>query len=234
MAGAAPKLIFEPYYREVPSTDQKRCSRGHICWCPCLYFKPQIQILNLNTFDPHHKNPTLFQLDRIKVEAFQERTHKPLVNPPLGADEELLVFTAKRRPVIILSSRTEVWQLRDKGNREECYLVAPIFSFHEGDDEVWKARVWAYYYRELFYLPEDKKFGMDEGMVRFDRLQVVPRDWLSRSDTALTEDVLCLFTGWFQFYVTGLADELTREIIFSFREESMAKIEATYGKDSAK
>jgi hypothetical protein len=107
-----------------------------------------------------------------------------------------------------------------------------MFSFHEGDDEAWKARIWAFSYRELFYLPEDRNLGIDEGMVRFDHAQVVPKRWLRRMKVALTDDVLAILTSWFQFYVTDIGDEWIREVVLPFRDECMKKIEENYGKET--
>lgn len=230
MADKDPRLIFEPYYRDATSEEQNQSPRGNIYWCPALYFQQSIRVLNLHSHDPYHKNPTLFLLDKEDTNAFQDRTHKPILDPPLQADEELVVFSAKRRPAILLSSHTETWQLRSGATRDECYLVAPVFSFHDGDDEIWKAKTWAFNYREIFYLPEDKTLRIDEGIVRFDRIQVVPRRWLKKRHVALTPDVLAVLTSWFQFYLTGIADELTRELIFPHRDEVIAKIEEKYGK----
>jgi hypothetical protein len=82
-------------------------------------------------------------------------------------------------------------------------------------------------------MPEDVQFGMREGFVRFDQTQVVPKKWLKRRRVSLTNDALDLLTRWFQFYLTCIADEATRDVIFAYREESLRKIEEAFGKSKA-
>jgi hypothetical protein len=207
---AALELVDE-YYLSATHKEQSKYPRGHIYWCPCCYFSRRLSILYPRGSDPYDKMPTLFETKEIDPRKFNDPPHKPLRRPRLEAEEEFVVLRAKKRPVIVLSSKTEPWKRRDGRIRTQCVLVAPMYSFRETDGLDWKLRIRALAYHELFYLPGNETLGINESFVRFDRAHIVPSGWLKGKRVCLHPDALELLTEWFLFYLTGELDEFLRE-----------------------
>lgn len=203
--------LIDDYYVPATRKAQKDYPRGHIYWCPCCYLTERLSILYPRGSDPYHKEPTLFETRVIDPRNFNDPPHTPLTNPKLEADEELVVFHAKRRPVVMLSSKSEPWQYRAGKTRTRSVLVAPLYSFSEADSPEWKLRVRALAYRELFYLPENGELNLKESYVRLDLTHIVPGRWLKPKLACLHPDALQLLTDWFNFYVTGEMDEYLEE-----------------------
>ena len=59
-------------------------------------------------------------------------------------------------------------------------------------------RVKAYVYNQLFYIPPDTQYGLQESFVRFDRLQVVHERWLVPRNVVLDTDFLDALQSWLQ------------------------------------
>ena len=82
------------------------------------------------------------------------------ISHPLGirTDERALVIGAKRRPVIVLSQAAAMWSDAPAAGQNDCYLVAPVYTF-SGDDTrasyspAFIDRVKGYVYWQFFYLP---------------------------------------------------------------------------------
>ena len=203
--------LVDDYYMPATREEQKDYPRGHIYWCPCCYLTERLLTLYPRGSDPYHKLPTLFETCAIDPRKFNDPPHTPLTNPTLEADEELVVFRAKSRPVIVLSSKSEPWQYRGGKTRTRSVLVAPVYSFSETDNPKWKPRVRALAYRELFYLPENEMLNLNESFVRFDLTHIVPGRWLKAKLACLHQDALDLLTDWFSFYVTGELQEYLEE-----------------------
>lgn len=203
--------LVDQYYLKATSKEQDQYSRGQMYWCPCLYFDRKLTILYPRGLDPYDRRPPIWETKRSDPRAFGDQPHKPLLKPKLEADEEFVVFKAKKRPVILLSSQSEPWRYRDGRTREECILIAPMYSFDDSDSLEWKLKIRALAYRELFYLPGDSSLGIKEGFVRFDRAHVVPRQWLERMRICLHPEALDILNEWFQFYLTGTAGDFLLE-----------------------
>ncbi len=224
--------LIGKYYRKSIPDEQHKFERGQIYYCPIFYSQEKIDLLDLKYVDPADKNPPIFEIRSANKDAFSDRLHKPLVKPRLNIDEEIVAVKAKRRKVIVLSSNTERWLLREGKPRDECYLVLPMFSFHEGDDVEWKLRLGAYAYKELFYLPEETSLRLTEGYIRFDRAQSVPSAWLdSAGGICLTREALNVLTGWFQFYLTSVANDDIR-ILLEYREAALKQIDGMFGRSA--
>ena len=59
-------------------------------------------------------------------------------------------------------------------------------------------RVKSYAYNQLFYMPPDTQYGLQESFVRFDRLQVVHERWLVPRNVVLEPDFLDALQSWLQ------------------------------------
>jgi hypothetical protein len=63
------------------------------------------------------------------------------------------------------------------------------------------ARLKAYAFPQLFHLPRGEAFGMRESVVRFDRIQVVPKQFMKAAHVCLTDDAMLLLDEWLRFYL---------------------------------
>jgi hypothetical protein len=219
--------LVKQYYLSATIREQNEYTRGQLYWCPCLYLDPKLRVLDSSDIAPHNHRPPKWKTRTIDPRQFNVPTHPPLTNPRLEADEEFVVLAAKRRPVILLSSQTEPWKYRGGEIRQECFLVAPMYSFDETDPPKVRVRIRALAYRELFYLPGHDPLRIRESYVRFDRVQVVPKGWLERRKVCLHPDALYLLTAWFQYYLTGVAETFMIE----YRAELMDAADKALGTD---
>jgi len=220
--------LVSQYYLKATSREQNQYTRGQMYWCPCLYFDQELRILHPRGFDPYDRLPPIWETKRIDPRAFNDQPHKPLLKPKLGADEEFVVLTAKKRPVVLLSSQSEPWRYRSGKAREECFLVAPLYSFEDSDPIAWKLKIRALAYRELFYLPADDNLAVEEGFIRFDRAHVVPKRWLGRMHVCLHPDALLILTTWFQFYLTGTVEDFYLE----YRANLLQRVQQILGEET--
>ena len=229
MSGEDLYSLIDKYYRKSIPAEQRDFHRGQIYSCPSFYFRPEIHVVRAKWVDAKQQN-ALFELQRISMDEFAKTTHMPLHSPKLQleADEEFISFRAKMRKVIVFSSKTEEWPLTGVMLRDECYLVVPMFSFHDNHNPKWKLKTRAYGYKELFYLPEDISLGLVEGCVRFSSANVVPKQWLIGKDVCLTKEALECMTAWFHFYLTDVADSLV-QMILEYRIDCLKKIDEQFG-----
>lgn len=197
--------LVKPFFVTVSGTLlQQMYEAGQICLAPALYLidKNPMHVLHSKyvkaTAEHEH---TLAWAGPINFNSM----HEP--DPILGtrSDEQAAVVRCKMRPVILLSPANDPWQ-DSRRRSDDCYLVAPVYRF--GGDESKEAytaefvqRVQAYAYNTLFYLPANDKPNFLEGFVRFDRLQVVHRSWLTQRPIRLSEQALECLEAWLSVYV---------------------------------
>lgn len=213
-------LLIEKYFDRASKEDQDKCLRGQMYWCPCLHFDLDVRLLRIRSIDPLHTKPTELVLSRMDESAFTD-VHKPSLNPPLRWDEELVVFRAKRRPVILLSSQTELWSpVRGTAPRPQYLLAVPVYSFHPNHSERFKAKVMIFNYPDLFYLPANPDFDLEESFVNFGQTQVVPREWLKKRRICLTTDAYDLLTAWFNYFASpGEANDLAQLMLLHRKDK---------------
>jgi hypothetical protein len=145
----------------------------------------------------------------------------PLKHLNLGSKEELLVQNAKRRPGVIVSTGMDADSkvavlLRQKGKKhlqQDSHFVVPCYSIQEdefgtGFPPQMIVRVQCLIYRQFFYLPANQE--MKQGIVRFDRIQVVHGQNLAAIEpfsVGLAGEFLTLFLGMFLFCLSGREDD---------------------------
>ena len=145
----------------------------------------------------------------------------------IRSDERALVTGAKRRPVILLSRTASRWS--DGSRRsDDCYLVAPVYSF--GGDETrvsyspeFIERVKGYMYWQLFYLPPGANGRIREGFVRLDRIQAVHRGLMRHMPVMLGESVMGVLRDWVRVY---LGEDLytVNDLLFDYREDAIRQL----------
>jgi hypothetical protein len=215
--------LIDTYYEVSTTQGEEAFQRGQIHWAPCLYLERDLTLVR-----PAGPEPWTGAIEGWEmVDGAQPRLdpspfdHPPLRSPPLENREEWLALKAKQRPSILFSSPPEQWHYRSGETRESVYLMLPMFSFHDNDSEEFRLRVRALAYRELFFLPGDEELHMVEGFVRFDRAHVVPRSWLRRHRTKLSDDAMLVLDEWFHFFLTGTAADW----LLQYRAELAAEVD---------
>lgn len=203
--------LIETYYEDSTTQRQNAYKRGEIYWAPSLFLERDLRLVR-----PVGSDPWAGDIDGWEIKKATETdldpppfNHPPLISRWLRLEkhEECLALKAKRRPVILFSSAPEAWEYRSGEKREPVHLTLPMFSLYEDDPVEWRLRIQALAYRELFYLPADDTLKMAEGFVRFDRIHVVPRDWLEMRLVRLSDDAMLLLDEWFKFYISGEAPD---------------------------
>lgn len=202
------------FYQEVPKEERQIWTPGRICDAPILYLKKHLEILKLQFVDPLEKKPPMWMIARAGKDVFN---HEPLRKPKLEYDEEYAVNVCKRRPLIIVSEAGDKWWVNRQRRLiyEECYLVAPSYTFKPEDSPKFRQRVKGFAYNTLFYVPENKGFGIEEAMIRLDRMQMIPKKWIEPRDVQLSKDALFLLLQWIWHLMTGEADTT----ILAYRKE---------------
>jgi hypothetical protein len=203
-------LIGE-YYDPDRSPTEGAFRQGVFFRAPIHHVDPQQTFVRLMYTDPEGKRPPAFQLTRKDSDAYK---HQPLNyrDLQLRDDEAFVAVRSKLRPVILFSSPLENWRLVGGERPEEAFVCLPTYGLDEYD-EPFRLAVQAFKYASLFYLPEDGRFGRKEAFIRFDRMQVVPKQQLVRLEPhhQLTENALYLLQEWFGYYLTGTASDWVLE-----------------------
>ena len=107
---------------------------------------------------------------------------------------------------MLISRGASAWQAFPGKRRTACYLVGPIYTFKE-DDEEFKQAIQEFSFPDCFYLPEDQSVRAKEGYIYFNQVQVIPRKWLVPARRALQPDLLKLVDEWFAYFLTGVLDD---------------------------
>ena len=145
----------------------------------------------------------------------------------IRTDERALVTGAKRRPVILLSKTASRWS-DGRRRSDDCYLVAPVYSF--GGDEtrasyspLFIERVKGYMYWQLFYLPTGANGRIRESFVRLDRIQAIHRDLMRQMPVMLGEYAMGVLRDWVRVY---LDEDLytVNDLLFDYREDAVRQL----------
>ncbi len=168
-----------------------------------------------------------FRLDPVDLRT--EFNQPGNISHPLGirTDERALVVGAKRRPVIILSLEASRWS-DDTRRSDDCFLVAPVYSF-EGDDtklsysRTFIERVKAYMYRQLFYLPPGGNGRIRESFVRLDRIHAVHRELLEHMQVMLSDDGMGILRDWIRVYM-GEDLQVVNDVLFDYQRDAVRQM----------
>ena len=145
----------------------------------------------------------------------------------IRSDERALVTGAKIRPVILLSKTASRWS-DGRRRSDDCYLVAPVYSF--GRDETRASyspafieRVKGYMYWQLFYLPPGANGRIREGFVRLDRIQAIHSDLMRHMPMMLGENAMGVLLDWVRVY---LGEDLyaVNDLLFDYREDAVRQL----------
>ena len=145
----------------------------------------------------------------------------------IRADERALVTGVKRRPVILLSRTASRWS-DGRRRSDDCYLVAPVYSF--GGDETRASysptfieRVKGYMYWQFFYLPTGPNVRIREGFVRLDRIQAIHSDLMRHMPVMLGENAMGVLRDWVRVYL-GEDLNTVNDLLFDYREDAVRQL----------
>ena len=170
----------------------------------------QIQRLALASYDPEDERRNRYDILQSEPDDEALFNHTPVYELRLQNDEELLVNTAKRRPVIVVSQKNHFWNMGGARLSERGLVCLPMYSFQGSDPTEFRARIKAQEYPWWLYLPEGH--GFREGFARLDRLQVIEESHLQPRPRTLTDDALWFVSEWLRYYMTEEIDPLLPEL----------------------
>ena len=179
--------LIDPFYVKLPDDSFRRASVvGQFCWIPVTHLDPVPRILDVERADPQEHYATKFSIRNMTDGDFKKKTRLPIKALSLRETEELVIHRAKRRPAIIISGETTIFddvkfllqQIGRKHLQEENLIVAPLYSVESGDHEggfppVMVARIRALMYKQFFFCPKGNSPLTADSIMRLDRLQAV-------------------------------------------------------------
>jgi len=173
----------------------------------------------------------------------QDKWRLPFKELNLDVDEDLLIVKVKRRPVVVLSRAIVDERKADPSRFQDSFWCVPSYTMidnfgHPQLDNNIIEDVRAFSYRCCFPLPYDSYLHDQESMLRFDRMQPIPRHCLKATERRLSKEWRLYLQEWARFYITGrlgdddsdknpksMATELkaTRELLMEMLAEQRAK-----------
>ena len=199
---------------------------GQFFWAPSMFL-----LDNRNRYRVRHiyseRTGERYELEPVDLRTEFDQPGE--ISHTLGtrSDERALVTGAKRRPVILLSRTASRWS-DDRRRSDDCYLVAPVYSF--GGDETRASyspefieRVKGYMYWQLFYLPAGANGRIREGFVRLDRIQAIQRDLMRHMPVMLRENAMEVLRDWVRVYL-GEDLQTVNDLLFEYREDAARQL----------
>jgi hypothetical protein len=142
--------------------------------------------LDVERADPQEHYATKFSIRNMTDGDFKKKTRLPIKALSLRETEELVIHRTKRRPAIIISGESTIFDdvktlLRQMGRKhlqQESLIAAPLYSVESGDHEggfppVMVARIRALMYKQFFFCPRENSPLTTDSIMRLDRLHAV-------------------------------------------------------------
>ncbi len=221
-----------------PAAGQSKYRRGVVVWVPCAFLLEKFVRLTPDHYNPARQEHDFYTGRSYSASDVLQRNHDLFHHLPVAAEqlqksEEFVVQRFKLRKAIIYSTAIETPGLRPEDARrlriwfQGCFLVLPIYTLETEQKQPkyparFVERLKAYAYPHLFYLPRAETVGMRESTLRFDRIQVVPKDFMRAADVELSEDASIPLEDWLKFYMFGELDETG--ILAEYRKEALSKL----------
>ena len=168
-------LLCDPFYEL--RTPLGRHSKGHPIVQPgqlvCahqVYPADKPWVIEVKGYDPRDLTKKSFIIKTHDPHGPQ-KSHFPIKELNLRADENLYVMYGKFRPAIVLQTiSTDFYNL---ANPEPYIWVAPCFTFKDKHKQSYRLRVAALQLPHLFYLPTHPHGYVEPGVLRFEHVQPV-------------------------------------------------------------
>ena len=74
-----------------------------------------------------------YRVTQADLDSFKER-HEPVKTLNLRSSDRGAIVGCKIRPVVLVSAAADHWRFGSRSH-DECYVVAPIYSFAEADEK---------------------------------------------------------------------------------------------------
>lgn len=185
---------------------------GVICTAVVPYVMERCYVVRPSDPDPKSSAHKRYEIKEEHVVTLatddQDKWRLPFKDLNLDADEDLVVAKVKRRPVVVLSRAIVDERKADTSRIQDSFWCIPSYTlvdqfFHTQFSQEFVDDVTALTYRSFFPLPYDPHMHDRVSMLRFDRIQPVPRHHLKPQEVRLTEDWLLYLIEWARFYITG-------------------------------
>ena len=231
--------FIDHYYRD-PSAGQPYYQRGAIVWLPSSFLMDSFFRLTPDHYNPAKKAPDFYTAKKFEPADLHKRVaglfhHAPVYDQELGLNEEFVIQRMKLRKGVIFSAAIEAPNLLPADKKRvpahwyhDCFVVLPIYTLEDAKkNPKFPARfieyIKAYAYPQMFHLKEDYGKGMRQSAIRFDRMQIVHKQYLQAANVWLSEDILYALDEWFRFYVFGELDEQSG-LVAQYRKTMLAKL----------
>ena len=224
-------LTADEYYRRMRqgSVLNQLYQIGQFFWTPSLFLLDESNSYLVRSTYNEALGDYEYRIERTSLREEFETRQEPDRTLRIRSDERALIVGSKRRPVILISRPVEGW--RDSNRRsDDCFLVAPVYSF--GGDETrvsysqeFIERVKGYVYWQLFYLQASSDGRLREGFVRLDRIQAVHKNLLQQMPWVLEDDVQVLMRHWTQVYLGEELDAVD-DLLYEYREAAITDLRA--------
>jgi len=209
----AEKYIDEalsPFFTKVGIEFRRSFLRGQVYWTHTLYSQENLEFWRPKDYDDETKTAaTYFTLTSSSLDAFRRKA--PLYIPKLEIDEEFIAVRAKRRPVILIAPapvQIDIKPIRGGGkiHRNLC-IVAPLYSVEDKEgnakyplDFVNRTRMMEF--PNLLFVPSSTGI-LRNSICRLDSIQTTFVPHLEAVDLRLVDEVVKVFLGQVEFYMTG-------------------------------
>lgn len=200
--------VFDPYYVPIGSGYRSSYLFGQFFWTHRLYTLENLEFWRPVDYDETKTSATQFHITPSTKDAFNRPT--PLHTPKLDVDEEFVVLRAKIRPVILITpapKRITLQQIRGGGRvHRNLAVVAPLYSVEAKDGKAKFSidlidRIRSLEFPHFFFCPHHPLIR--NSICRLDSIQTSFLGHLKPLDLRLCDDVLEVFKGQLEHYMTG-------------------------------
>ena len=143
---------------------------GQIVLAHTVYPPNAPWIVKVINYDP--LNPSRSQYE-IKQYSQTDRSHMPIKELELRADENYYVYIGKERPLVVVKGIGSHW--RNPLRPENVFACVPVFSYKPRHSTEFRDKVMGFCYSNLFYLPSDGNGLPEDSAARFELMQPIPR-----------------------------------------------------------
>lgn len=216
------------FFKELDKAYKSTYLPGQIFYVPVSFMMYQnVNHLKLDYFDSDKPNNSSYIIEGVDIKSIKPQLCSQLRQLGLSDGEFDLVVRHKVRPVILLCETIPSWKGIEEKSCDLCIIV-PLYSVRDGFGNLkfskeFLLQIQAYKYPSLFLLPDSENNGIHNSIVRFDRLVMVNRRWLSPSKTSLSDDGYFCLHHWFNYFVTGILNCEFEKLLNDFIDE-MQKI----------
>lgn len=163
-------LLYPNAYKILPALDPHgpKFAPGQLVHAHTAYPLEEpwiLQVVHYNRFD---EKKCEYRLKRFEE---GDRSHIPIAELQLEADEHFYVYKGKERPLVFITMVTTRWWGATKPR--DIALCAPIYSFKKRHSPVWRVKATGFCYPELFYLPSHEFGCLEDSVARLDLIQPI-------------------------------------------------------------